>query len=174
MSEEPPKRPDPDDAEIEREVRSRRKFSLAEAIGRAGGDLLKGASPVTHKRQAELEIEQYLERRLDDPEGALQLVLLRRVGESESLLTSGDREPLAALARVTERLLGSEERLRAFVRAIDAEWGRIYSERPYFEREGRPPHRKDPYTLASVRDALTRLLEALEGESDDESPAPPG
>jgi len=155
-----------DDAALEREVRSKRKFSIAEAIGRQAGDLLKGASPVTLKRQAELEIEHYLERELDDPEGALQLVLLRRVKESESLLEGGYEQPLEALARMTAALLESEARLRRFVTTIDAEWGRMYGERPYFEREGRPTDQRDPYSFDSVRMTLTRLQADLSGEGE--------
>ena len=75
----------PTDAEIEREVLSRREFSLAEAIGRRNSDLLKGASPVTRKRQASLRLERYLESRLLDGEGALRAVLRRRIRESEGL-----------------------------------------------------------------------------------------
>jgi hypothetical protein len=152
-----------DDAALEREIRSKRKFSVAEAIGRQAGDLLKGASPVTLKRQAELEIEHYLERELEDPEGALQIVLLRRVKESESLLEGGYEQPLEALAGLTGALLESEAGLRRFVTAIDAEWGRMYGERPYFEREGGPTHRKDPYSFESVRLTLTRLRAELAG-----------
>ena len=66
---------------------------------------MKGDSPVTHKRQAELEIEQYLESRLADVEGALLVVLLRQVRESETLLAESYDRPLVALARVTEHLL---------------------------------------------------------------------
>jgi len=34
---------------------------------------------------------------------------------------------------------------------------RIFGERPYFEKAEAPAHPDDPYTLASVRDTLTRL-----------------
>ena len=56
MSDKPdPKAPDSDEA-IEREIRSTRKFSLNEAIGRlAGGDFMKGGSAISRTRQAELE-----------------------------------------------------------------------------------------------------------------------
>lgn len=51
--------------EIEREIRANRRFSLTEAIGRlAGGGFMKGASPVSRKRQAELDIDEYLRRQL--------------------------------------------------------------------------------------------------------------
>jgi len=165
MSEDKGKRPCPEDADIEREIRSGRKFSLAEAIGRMGGGLLKGASPVTRKRQAELEIERYLESYLADAEGALEIVLLRRVRESEMLFNMGYDQPLSALALFCERILNSEERLRDFVTEVDAEWGRIYLERPHFQKDGRPPDPEDPYTFSSVRRTLSGLIEKLRGGS---------
>jgi hypothetical protein len=154
-----------EDAELEREVRSRREFSLDEAIGRAAGDLMKGASPVTRKRQAELEIEEALERHLTDSEGALLVVLRRRVLESEALLAEGYERPLAALVRVGERLLGSQERLRRLVREVDAEWGRMYSERPRFEAADGTVEAGDPYTVESVRAVLSGLLDGLRPEA---------
>ena len=166
MSDDEPREPGAEDAELEREVRSRRKYSLSEAIGRAAGDLMKGASPVTHERQAELEIEQYLESRLKDAEGALLVVLQRRVLASEALLERSYERPLEALAGVAERLLASPPGLRGFVRAVDAEWGRIYSQRPYFQVGEAPPRPGDPYTFDSVRAALAELLEALRGDAE--------
>ena len=164
MSDEQPQTPDPEDAELEREVRSQRKFSLDEAIGRAAGDLLKGASPVTRKRQAELAIRQCLEAHLSDSGGALGIELLRRVGESTRLLEGGYERPLAALAEIVEEILGSPERLRRLVRRVDAEWGRMHSQRPYFERGEAPPDAADPYTIASVRATLASLLDHLRGD----------
>jgi hypothetical protein len=50
------------DAELEREIRKERKFTLAEAIGRlAGPGAMKGESPVARMQQAEIEIEYWLE-----------------------------------------------------------------------------------------------------------------
>jgi len=165
LSDEKGRSQSPEDAELEREVLSRRKFSLTEAIGRAAGDLMKGASPVTRKRQAELVIEQYLEGRLSDAAGALRVVLQRRAGESEDLLAEGYEAPLAALGRFTEALLAAEGRLRRFVGEVDAEWGRIHAERPYFEVEGTPPRAGDPYTVESVRAVLASLLDRLRDDS---------
>jgi hypothetical protein len=77
------------DAELEREVRKGRKFTLAEAVGRmAGPGAMKGVSPVTRQQQAEAEIEEWLRRHLPAGEGELQVVLLRRVKVSELLLNS--------------------------------------------------------------------------------------
>jgi hypothetical protein len=147
-------------AEIEREARTNRKFSLSEAIGRlAGGDFMKGGSPVTRQRQAELEIDVYLGRHLVDSGGVLRSVLFRHLGES---LLSGDYDqPLAALAEYIRRILTSEHLLEAFVREADAEWGRVHNERPHFQMPSRPPHSDDPYTIDSVRLALFQLRERL-------------
>jgi hypothetical protein len=149
------------DAEIEREVRSRRRFSLAEAIGRTAGDLLRGASPVTRRRQAEFEIQEFLETHLVDAEGALGPSLLRDVRESETLLSRLD-DPLSALRDVLDGILGSDQNLRRFVREVDAEWGRIYLERPRFDVAARPSERDDPYTLESVAQSLRVLLGKLD------------
>jgi hypothetical protein len=149
------------DEEIEREVRSRRRFSLAEAIGRTAGSLLRGASPVTRRRQAEFEVEEFLDSHLTDAEGALAAVLVREVRESETLLSRYDN-PLEALDETLTAILGSDHDLQRFVREVDAEWGRIYSERPRFQVGDEPPKRDDPYTLESVAHSLRVLLGKLD------------
>ena len=154
--------PSDSDDEVEQEIRAHRKFTLAEAIGRLGGGMIKGTSPVTGKRQAELVIERFLASHLRDSEGALRVVLNRTVRESEILMMHYDH-PLESLARNLERLLASEHRLRRFVGLVDAQWGRIYSERPHLEVEGRPAHPDDPYTFVSVKKKLSMLLEKLSG-----------
>ena len=166
MSDKEPKPPIPEagqptDAEIEREIRANRTFSIAEAIGRNAGDLMKGASPITRKQQAEFVIEQLIESSLNDEEGALAPELLRRVEASEVLLESYD-DPRAALVQVTRDLLNSSDSLRRFVIKVDAQWGRIYLERPHFESDGRAPDRDDPYTRDSVRATLVAFLAEIE------------
>ena len=49
------------------------------------------------------------------------------------------------------------------VREADVEWGQRMDERPYFERVGAAPHADDPYTVESVRAALSDALDQLEG-----------
>lgn len=154
-----------DDAQLEWEIRQGRKFSWAEAIARrAGKNLLKGASPITNQQQAVEAIERYIEQYLPDAEGALRIVLERRVSESEDLFKLSYRQPLVALAQYVEHLLHTEGTLQDFVREVDAQWGRIYDERPHFQQPGTPPDTGDPYTIASVRAKLTRLLEKLHGD----------
>ena len=160
MSEKPDKTSADGSAEIEREIRTNRKFSLSEAIGQiAGGDIMKGGSPVTRKRQAELEIDEYLRRHLVDSGSALRSVFVRHLGES--LLDGDYDQPLAALAEYIRRILTSEHLLEEFVREADAEWGRVHNERAHFQMPNRPPHPDDPYTIDSVRLALFQLRERL-------------
>jgi hypothetical protein len=163
MSSDPPEPSRESDAELEREIRAERKFTLAEAIGRmAGPGAMKGASPVTRKQQAAAEIQHYLGQHLPDHTGALSCVLLRHVAESDRLLDALD-QPLAVLCGYVREVLGSEYGLKELVREADVEWGRMLDERPSFEKEGCPPAADDPYTLDSVRAALSQLANGLEG-----------
>ena len=162
MSDDPPKPSRESDAELEREIRAERKFTLAEAIGRlAGPGAMKGASPVDRRQQAAAEIEAYLERHLADERGALSCVLLRHVAESERLLEGLD-QPLVVLCGYVRQVLGSDYGLKELVREADVEWGRVFGERPAFETDGCPPAAGDPYTLDSVRAALSRLASGME------------
>jgi hypothetical protein len=149
------------DAELEREIRKGRKFTPAEAIGRlAGPGAMKGESPVARMQQAEIEIASWLRSHLPDAGGALQVVLYRDVKGSELLLNNFD-QPLVVLAGYCQRVLDSDYLLEGLVRDADVEWGRLMGERPYFEKEGTPRHPDDPYTVESVRNALSGLLRQL-------------
>jgi hypothetical protein len=149
------------DAQLEQEIRRERKFTLADAIGRmAGPGAMKGESPVTRLQQAVAEIQEYLDRHLVDAAGGLSGVLLRQVRESELLLKSFE-EPLVALSGYVQYILSSEYLLKELVREADVEWGRVFDERPHFERDSCPPAPDDPYTLESVGAALIQLLAEL-------------
>jgi hypothetical protein len=161
MSDEKPKPTSEADAELERQIRAERKFSLTEAIGRmAGPGAMKGESPVDRKQQAVAEIQDYIGHHLSDPAGVLPGILLRYVAESEVLL-KGFEKPLVALADCLRLILGSEYGLKELVRQADVEWGRVFGERPRLDIDGRPPAADDPYTLESVRIALSQLLGQL-------------
>ena len=166
MSDDQAQRPSEADADLEREIRKERKFSMAEAIGRlAGPGMMKGVSPVTRLRQAEAAIESSIRRHLIDGAGVLPGVLFRQVKASDLLLNNLD-QPLVVLASHVQRVLDSEYLLKELVREADVEWGRVFGERPYFEKAGGPPHPDDPYTTESVRACLSRLIEKLtDGET---------
>jgi hypothetical protein len=152
------------DAELEREIRKGRKFTAAEAIGRmAGPGAMKGVSPIARQQQAAVEIENWLRQHMPAGNGELEVVLLRRVKESQVLLEHYER-PLFVLAACCQRVLESGYLLKELVREADVEWGRVQGERPYFEQDGSPPHPDDPYTLESVRNTLSRVVEQLAGD----------
>src|SRR4051812_28211762 len=149
------------DANLEREIREGRKFTLEEAIARmAGPGAMKGESPITRMQQAEIEIGSWLRSHLTDSGRVLVVVLHRRVKGSEHLLNNFDR-PLAVLASYCQQVLDSDYLLKEVVREADIEWGRVMLERPHFEKEGVPPHPDDCYTVKSVRGALSKAIEQL-------------
>lgn len=161
MSGEHPEQTADANAELKREIRAERKFTLAAAIGElAGPGMMKGVSPVTGVDQAVAQIQEYLLRHLMDDGAALSTVLLRQVENSELLLKGFDR-PLVVLANYVRQVLGSEYCLRELVRDADVEWGRVFGERPYFDKDGCPPAPVDPYTFESVRSALIQLASGL-------------
>ena len=142
------------DADLEAEIRQRRTFNTAEAIGRlAGPGAMKGASAISRQQQAENEISAWLQTHLEDATGTLRTVIHRRLKGSEQLIARLD-SPLEALSEYCAHVIASDYRLRELVREADAEWGLRMEERPHFDQEGRAPHPSDPYTIDSVRGAL--------------------
>lgn len=161
MAEDKKKQRSAEDDALEKEIRSERKFTLAEAIGRlAGPGAMKGISPVSRLQQSQMKIETWLKAHMQAAGGELGFVLYRIVKESELLLKNPD-QPLVVLAAICHGVLDSDYLLRELVRQADVEWGVSTGERPYFEKEGIPSHPNDPYTVESVRSVLTDLLEQL-------------
>jgi hypothetical protein len=149
------------DDELEREIREGRKFTLEEAVARmVGPGGMKGESPITRLRQAEVEIGNWLATHLADAGGALGAVLHRHIRRSELLLTKFE-QPLVALSSYCQQLLANEFSLQELVRDADVEWGRLMGERPHFEKPGSPPNPDDPYTIESVRRTLTNVVQQL-------------
>jgi hypothetical protein len=152
------------DAELEREIRKERKFTLAEAIGRmAGPGAMKGESPVTLTQQAAVEIENWLRHHLPAGNAELEVVLLRCI-KGSALLLHNFEQPLVVLAAFCQQVLDSDYYLQELVRQADVEWGQVQGERPYFDQEGSARNPDDPYTLESVRKTLTGLIEQLAAE----------
>lgn len=161
MNDEPEDQRPEADSDIEREIRQGRKLTAKDLMARiAGPGAMKGASPVSPVQQAETEIGTWLGDNLDDACGALKVVLHRQLKGSEPLLDSLDR-PLDALEGYCRGILASDSLLNEVVREADVEWGRTMDERPYFERDGSPPDRDDPYTAEKVRKALAKAVAKL-------------
>src|SRR4051794_25835696 len=153
------KPPSEADGQLEQEIRQGRKFSASEAMARmAGPGAIKGASPVSPVQQAETAIGSWLRANVADPAGILPMLLQRNL-TGNALVLDNLEQPLVAVAGYCRKLLASDTLLRELVRQADVEWGQRMDERPYFEREGSEPHPNDPYTLDSVRAALSELPE---------------
>ena len=144
---------------FEREVRQRRTFSLGEAIGREGGDFLKGGSTVPRLVQITAEITNFVDHNVSDVSGALRAILHRRIKTNEVLVAKHEREPIAALKELLSAILENETTLFDLVGEVDAQWGQMMLERPHFQKPGQAPHPEDEYTHESVRRELERLLE---------------
>ena len=152
-----------EESEIEREIRQSRKFNPQEALAKmAGPGAMKGASPVSPVRQAEMEVGAWLKANVYDTSGFLHLLLHRNV-KGSPLLLENIEQPLVALRGFCEELLGSDYRLADLVREADVEWGRAVNERPYFDRPGTAPNLDDPYTIEGVREALNEIVGKLSG-----------
>lgn len=146
----------------EKEILSSRKFSVAEAIGRANAGVMKGASPIPRTRQMVMELSELIENRLNDPEGSLAATLSMRLGQQLPLLDRHRDHPLAALQEFLQKFLNSETELNSLVRDTDARWGRDYQEKPRFNIPGQPDAPDDPYTPKGVRQALECLFSTLQ------------
>ncbi|MEA5535194.1 hypothetical protein [Crocosphaera sp. XPORK-15E] len=147
---------------IQQEILSGRKFSLAEAIGREGGDFLKGESPVPKLLQATTEIKTFIAQNLQDSSGALQIILQTWVTNDEAGVSQYLNTPLDALRQLLKTILDHPELLYELVRQVDFKWGQLYDERPYFQSPGQTPHPDDEYTHESVKAMLLTLLNTLE------------
>ncbi len=147
--------------DTEKEIRQSRKFSVADAIGRAGAGTLKGASPVPRSQQALMDLESLLSNKLVDPEGSLRSTLLVRLEQNLPLLDKHLDQPARALSELVNSILKSESALQTLVRETDSRWGRDYQERPMFNRPGLEDNPDDPYTPASVKLALETLLKLI-------------
>ena len=147
---------------IQREILAGRKFSLAEAIGREGGDFLKGESPVPKLVQATTEIKTFIAINLQDSSGALQAVLQTWISTDEAGVSRNLDSPLQALKQMLDKIVDNSELLYELVRQVDFEWGKMYDERPYFQSPGQTPHPDDEYTHESVEEKLKSLRNKLD------------
>ncbi len=149
------------DTDLTAEIRRDRKFSMAEAVGREAAGSLKGASPVAPTQQLALQIEELLERRLHDNEGSLGRTIAALLADNTPLLDQHLDDPAGALLVFLDKVLNTPSNLDTLVRQVDAQWGRDYDERPYFEKQGQAASPDDPYTRDSVRALLTELRRSL-------------
>jgi hypothetical protein len=142
------------DADLEREILAGRTFSLADAIGRSGGDFLKGESTLPRLVQAQMQVNGFISQQVPDVSGALHQVLHRWVEADTARLSRHSDRPLQALVDLIDQILAHPPTLYDLVWQVDMQWGELSGEPPHFQQPGQPPHPDDEYTHASVRQAV--------------------
>lgn len=157
------------DADLQRQILLGRRFSLADAIGREGGDFMKGVSPVPPLMQAIAAINLFISKYLPDASGALHAILYVWVKSEEGRVSRHIDVPLEALREIIESILSSSHGFYEFVRRVDCKWGEMNDERPYFQRPGQKPHPDDEYTHDSVHRQLTEFCRFIEQVLEDPS-----
>lgn len=161
MTDKPEPNPNSEtDYQLDKDILSGRKFTLADVIGREGGSFLKGESPIPILTQAINEINGFISQNLADSPGALKIVLQTWV-KNDSGVTKKVNQPLIALRDILESITSNLELLYEFVRQVDFQWGQMYDELPHFQPPGKEPHPDDEYTHESVKKQLTDLLEKV-------------
>ncbi|WP_013323961.1 hypothetical protein [Gloeothece verrucosa] len=150
--------------ELLQDILAGRQFSLADVIGREGGDFLKGESPVPKLLQAVTEINVFIAQNLADSSGALQAILQNWVKDDQAGVSRHLNCPLLALRDLLETIVNNPQLLYELVKQVDFKWGQIYDERPHFQLPGQPPHPEDEYTHESVKEKLNNLLELVKAQ----------
>ncbi|MGB3291795.1 MAG: hypothetical protein WBB01_02255 [Phormidesmis sp.] len=151
-------------ADLQREIRAERQFSLAEAIGREGGSFMKGESTVPRPLRAATEVSQFITTHLADPTGPVSTTLYDWASSDIRLSRQLDT-PLVALAQVIESILAEPTTLSEFARQVAIAHSHITGDRPYFQKPDAPPHPQASYTHASIAADLAALLDQVEGNS---------
>ncbi|MEM9809159.1 MAG: hypothetical protein AAF959_28225 [Cyanobacteria bacterium P01_D01_bin.56] len=145
-------------SDLQREIRSGRKFSLSEAIGREGSSFLKGSqAAVPRPLRALAVIHQWIDQNLIDPNGVLTHCLKQWVKDDVRLGQYLDA-PLLALRVIVSDMLMKPGILYEFSRQVAIEWGHINGERPYFQQPNTAAHPKVVYSHQCVRDLLTEFI----------------
>ncbi len=151
-------------SEIEKEARNKMQGSLAGALSRDAGDFLKGGSPIPVIVQAETVINTFINKHTEDSCGALKQVLQSRVKLNTTIVGDSIDAPLSALAIIVKKLLANSPFFYDFVKEVDAKYGQLFQERPYFQTPGGKAHPDDEYTHDSVKQSLEKLVAQINDE----------
>ena len=150
------------DHELFLEAMSGREFTLADVIAQAGGNFLKGESPIPKLVQIKNELKLFISQNLHDLSGSLQAILQIEVDQADKAISHHLDQPLLVLKKLVEQILNQPEILYELVQQVDCKYGQMYGERPYFQRPGAPAHPDDEYSHESVRVQLTNFLERIQ------------
>ena len=153
--------------DLQREIQRERKFSLGEAIGREGSSFLKGSQAmVPRPLRAMAAINGFIDRHLDDTDGALQLCL-KRWAAADGRIGQYLDAPLVALRLILLDIVQQPQILYEFARQVAVEWGNVSGERPFFQRPGAAPHPDAVYCHDRIRATLSDFLAVVQGITED-------
>ncbi|HRZ27315.1 MAG TPA: hypothetical protein P5346_15575 [Spirochaetota bacterium] len=160
---------DPDDRKtqeesIRNEILLERKFSLADAIGREGGSLIKGHSPIPLLDQVTAAINIFIRNNLEDSSMMLIAALQNTVKTDGVRLSSSIEKPLEYLRGLVRSHLDNPYLLYELAREADFRRCREYREKPFCQKPGEPPHPDNEYSHEAVRGKLAALLKKIERE----------
>ena len=150
------------DRELFLEAMSGREFTLADVIAQAGGNFLKGESPIPKLVQIKNELKLFISQNLHDLSGSLQAILQIEVDQADKAISHHLDQPLLVLEELVEQSLNQPETFYELVKQVDFKYGQMYEERPHFQSPGAPAHPDDEYSHESVRVQLTNFLERIE------------
>ena len=145
---------------LQKEIRAGRKFSLAEAISREGGDFIKGELVIPRPLKAANEIKQFIATHSLEPSGVLATELsawsIADIRFSRQLET-----PLTALSQIVESLLHEPTTFYEFARRVAIAQSKVTGDRPYFQQPNQPPHPEADHTHSSISQYLSKMAELL-------------
>ena len=150
------------DRELFLEAMSGREFTLADVIAQAGGNFLKGESPIPKLVQIKNELKLFISQNLHDLSGSLQAILQIEVDQADKAISHHLDQPLLVLEELVEQSLNQPETFYELVKQVDFKYCQMYEERPHFQLPGAPAHPDDEYSHESVRVQLTNFLERIE------------
>ena len=149
--------------DLTREIRAQRKFTLAEAIGREGGNFMKDASAIPRPLRATAEINQFITTHFPDPSAPISTILQSWTKEDIRVSRHLDA-PLIALSQIIESLLNEPTTFQEFFRQIAIAQSHLTGDRPHFQQPNQPPHPGAIYSHKSIRQQLAKLLEKVQQE----------
>ena len=149
-------------AELTREIRSQRKFTLAEAISRESGSFMKGESAIPRPLRAATEISQFITARAS--QNSPVSTTLQHWAKEDIRVARHLDSPLIALSQIIQSILEEPITFQEFFRQIAIAQSQISGDRPYFQQPGQPPHPNAAYCHQSVKQQLLDLQHKLQQE----------
>ena len=146
------------------EICSQRKFTLAEAIGREGGNFMKGESAIPRPLRATAEINQFVTTYLPNPSGPVSTILQSWAKEDIRVSRHLDT-PLTALSLILESLLNEPTTFQEFFRQVAIAQSQLTGDRPHFQPPNQLPHPDAAHSHKSVKQQLSNLLQKLQTDS---------